>query len=352
MKKYIVTGGNGYLGYVLVNELIKRKLEPITVIALPNDNIDKLKNLNLNIEIGNILDKEFLRNVINEGDVVFHLAGIVDIGSAKNKIIYDVNVGGVKNIVDVCIEKNVEKLIYSSSVHTIDPLENGETMNEPNSFSIENLVGDYAKSKAMATEYVLNKANSNELNAVVIYPSGMIGPFDHAISNFGQVVLDYINRKLTAYVKGGYNFVDVRDVADGIIKAYYYGRQGEGYILSCETIDLKTLFTILNEKLGRKKLPNKLALWFVKMLVPFAELHYKIRKKKPIFSSYSLYTLNVNSNFSYEKAKKELGFNPRSLKESLSDMVDWFLVNKKDLINTKNYPKKFLKSNGILNNSI
>lgn len=349
LKEYIVTGGSGYLGYVVVRELIARGYSPIKIIVLPDENLDKFKDLEIEIVKGNILDRDFVLNQITPGAVVFHIAGIIDIGSVKNDMIYVVNVNGCRNVVDACIANKAERLIYTSSVHIIDPLEGDKIMTEPIVFESNPLVGDYAKSKAMATKYIMEKTKTGELNAVVLYPSGIIGPYDYNVSNFGQVILDYINRKLTAYIRGGYNFVDVRDVADGVIKGYEKGKSGEGYILSGEWISLKQIFIILNEKLNRRKLPTKLAYWFVRMMIPFAELHYRIRRKKPIFSAYSLYTLNVNSNFDNSKSKEELGFNPRPIKESLFDMVDWMFENKKELIKPKHQLQSRIPKSNTMN---
>lgn len=346
MKKYIVIGGGGYLGYVVVLELLKRRYHPIVVVVLPGEKVPQLKGLDVLIVYGNILDKKFLEELIVPNSVVFHLAGIVDIGSSKNNLIYEVNVLGAKNVIDTCISNRVEKLTYTSSVHTIVPSKKGQIMTEPTRFEINQLVGDYAKSKAMATTYLLEKTQTENLNGVVVYPSGIIGPYDFHLSHFGQVVMDYINHKLTAYLKGGYNFVDVRDVASGVVNAYEKGRSGEGYLLTGEYITLKQLFQYLNEKLKRYKMPTKIASWLIRIVMPFAELHYRIRKKKPIFSSYSLYTLNINSEFDYQKAKKELGFHPRPIKESIFDMVDWFFDNKKELILPK-YRLNLKKTNNV-----
>lgn len=332
--KYIITGGAGYVGSVLAHELEKRNY-PLKILVRPGENYSHLADLKAEIITGDILDADFLNTFIEPGSVVFHLAGIVDITASKADLLYLVNVEGFKNVVDTCIRKKVKRLVYTSSVHTILPKKAKELMREPVDFPIDKLVGDYAKSKAEATKYLLEKTKNGEIDAVIVYPSGIIGPYDYGISHFGQVVLDYINRKLTAIVKGGYDFVDVRDVADGIIKAFLYGRSGEGYILSGHYVSVKELFQILNEKLGRKRLPGELALWFLKIVAPLAELHYKIRKKKPIFNSYTLYTLNINSNFDNSKARTELGYNPRSVRESLFDMVDWFFENKRDLIKPK-----------------
>lgn len=335
MKKiteYIVTGGTGFVGYVVVNELLSRGYYPIKVITRSKKHLERFKGLDVNFVFGDILDREFILKEITPDSVVFHLAGIVDIGSHKDLLMEKVNVEGSINIVDACIQKGAKKLIYTSSVAIIDPHKGQEIMSEPASIKMEGLKYEYAKSKAIATNYIINKAALGYIDAVVLYPTAIIGPYDYNISNVGQAVLDYMNHKIFAYVKGGYNFVDVRDIADAIINAYEKGRSGEGYILSGEVISVKQMFVILNEKLSRDKLPIKLPLWFVKIVLPFVELHYRIRKKKPIFSSCSLSTINQNCNFNNTKAKEELGFNPRSAKESINDAVDWFYENKKDLI--------------------
>ena len=144
-----------------------------------------------------------------------------------------------------------------------------------------------------------------------------------------------MNHKLIAYVKGGYNFVDVRDVADATINAIEKGRAGEGYIVSGEPMSLKEMLITINKKLGRRKLPPVLALWFVKSVVPLSNMYYKLKHKKPVFSKYSLYTLTSNANFNNEKARKELGFNPRDVREAICDAVDWFIENKPEVVNFK-----------------
>ncbi|MGI6767559.1 MAG: NAD-dependent epimerase/dehydratase family protein [Bacilli bacterium] len=332
--KYIITGGAGYLGSVLAHELERRGYGPLKILVLPGEKIAHLADLNAEIVRGDILDLNFLDDFIEKDDIVFHLAGIVNITASKKDLLYQVNVEGFKNIVDTSIKKKIKRLIYTSSVHAILPKKGNEIMQEPDSFSVEELVGDYAKTKALATKYLFEKTKAGEIDAVALYPSGIIGPYDYNVSHFGQVILDYINRKLTAIVKGGYDFVDVRDVASALVSAID-ARSGEGYIVSGHYVSVRELFKILNEKLDRKRLPGELALWFLKIVAPLAELHYKIRRKKPLFNAYTLYTLNVNCNFDNSKARAELGFNPRSVKESLFDMVDWFLENKQELIKRK-----------------
>lgn len=334
MPNFIVTGATGHLGNVVVRLLLKEKYK-VKVLVLPNEDLTPIKGLDLEVEYGDVRDKEFLNKNISENCTVIHMAGIIDVSSKKNDLLYDVNVNGTKNIADICLEKKA-KLIYTSSVHTIPVVKNDNSkLKEPTNFNPDIIEGAYAKSKTIATGYIFEKIKQG-LQAIVLYPSGIIGPFDYKISDIGQVIIDQINGKLLAYVKGGYNFVDVRDVANGILLAIKNGKIGEGYILSGEMCSVKELLEIINKKIGRKRLPPKIALWFLRIFASVSELYYKVRNKKPTFSAYSLHTLNVNCNFDNTKAKNELGFTITSKEQSIYDSIDWFMQNKPELVKSKN----------------
>ncbi len=332
MSKIIVTGATGHIGNVLVRELIKT--QKVTVLVLPTENLEPLDKLDVNIVLGNVTDREFIFNFIEKDDVVYHLAGLIDIEDAPFEAVAKVNIEGTKNIVDACIKNGAKKLIYTSSVHVIDPVKN-EKLVEPTVFDENKVVGNYAKSKLIATRYVFEECRKHNFDAIVVYPSGVIGPYDFRVSQLGQVVLDVVNKKLPAYIEGGYDFVDVRDVVFGIIQANKKGRSGEGYLLTGRYVSLKELMQILNKIVGRKHLPPKLAHWFVHLMMPFVNLHYKVQKKKQIFTKYSLYTLLANANFDNSKARKELDDNPRMVEDSLYDTIMWFLQNKPFLISKK-----------------
>lgn len=334
MEKYIITGATGHIGNVLARKLTKMGKD-VTAIILPNEDLTAISSLNLNIIYGDVTDRDFIFKIIEKDSIVLHLAGIIDIGTLPVELIENVNIGGTQNIVDACIKNQAKKLIYLSTVHIIDPQTEGTTLVEPESFDKNKVVGTYAKTKIQATNYIFECCKQNKLNATVLYPSGVLGPYDYKISELGQVILDYMNHKLIAYVKGGYNFVDVRDVADAIINAIERGRSGQGYIVSGRAMSLKELLVTINKKLGRKRLPPKIALWFVRMFAGLSNFYYKVRNKKPVFSKYSLYTLNSNCNFSNEKAKKELDFKPMDVERSICDSVDWFIENKPEAVNFK-----------------
>ena len=165
------------------------------------------------------------------------------------------------------------------------------------------------------------------MNACIIHPSGIIGPNDFGNSHLTQLIKEVANGKLFACVKGGYDFVDVRDVADGVISACKNGTNGESYILSNRYIAIKELCDLICDVQGRKKIKMVLPIGFAKLIAPFFEVYYNLKKQTPLFTKYSLYTLSSNANFSNEKAKEKLKFKNRNMKDTIKDTVEW--MNKK-----------------------
>lgn len=115
----------------------------------------------------------------------------------------------------------------------------------------------------------------------------------------------------------------VRDVADGIINACYKGRTGECYILSNRYVEIRELLNIVSEVRNIKMIKTVIPMWLAKLTAPLSEIYYALLKQAPLYTKYSLYTLGTNSNFSNEKAKKELGYKNRELKETVRDTVNW-----------------------------
>ena len=331
--RYVITGGTGHIGNTLTRLLREREPDSlIRLLLLPGEDTTIFRDVKgIGFAYGDVLDRDFLMREIEPDDVVFHLAGIIDISSENKDRLYEVNVQGVKNVADVCLEKGVAKLIYASSVHAIPPLKGNAPMSEPHEFNPEAIVGDYAKSKVIATKYVFDKAEEG-LRAVVVYPTGIVGPNDYKISNTGHLILDIVNGDIKARVNGGYNFADVRDVAQGIYLAAKLGRVKEGYILGGHEVTVNGIFAAVDRTLRRRKYVPFLAIGFVKIFAGLAELYYKVRKQKPLFTKYSLYTLTSNHNFCYDKAKTELGYTVRDFEETIGDSVMWFYRNRPDLL--------------------
>lgn len=319
--KCLVTGATGHIGCALVRQLLEEG-ETVSVFVLPSDDLSPLEGLDIEIIYGDVTNYPSVLSAVGQADIVYHLAGVIGIGSGQKKLMEKVNVRGVENIVRACMCTGVTRLIYTSSVHAIREQPNGQTISESYDFDPKTVKGAYAKTKAQATRIVLEAARRG-LNAVIVHPSGVIGPFEYKLSNLGQLVLDFIRRRLKAYIDGGYNFVDVRDVASGIVLAGKKGKCGECYILSGEQVSVKQLLDML-EEITKVRAPKvKLPYFFAKMTAPFAEVYYKIMRQKPLFTAYSVATLRSNSNFSNAKAVSALGWKPRPIQSTLRDTVGW-----------------------------
>ena len=325
---YIVTGAAGHLGSTITSELDKQG-KTVFALCLPNE-AHLPSGGNITVFTGNVCDTDSLTGMFdscgNAPVIVIHCAGIVSIASKYDRAVYDVNVTGTKNIITLCEKYKVKKLIYISSVHAIPELPSNETMSEIGHFSSDGVVGAYAKSKAEATQCVLDYVKRG-YDANVIHPSGMFGPGDFAGGHTTQLVIDYCKGGLTSAVGGGYDFVDVRDVAKGILSCCESGRSGECFILSGHFFKVPDLLDLLHEITGRKRIRRILPRWFVRLTAPLAELYYKILKQPPLFTSYSIYTLGANANFSHEKASRELRYTTRPMRQTLTDTVSWLKEN-------------------------
>ena len=320
---YLITGGAGHLGSTLVRKLLERQ-KKIRILVLPDES--NIPRGDIEVCYGDICNKESLDSFFYNPDkkdlVVIHCAGIVSIASKHVQKVYDVNVSGTKNIVDLSNKYIVKKLIYVSSVHAIPDKKKGEIIDEVSTFNPNDVFGLYAKTKSEATSYVI-EATKEGLNASVVLPSAITGPFDKGRGHITVLVIDYYKKQLTAGINGGYDFVDVRDVADGIISCCEKGKKGESYILSNKYFSIKEILFMLHEITGKKEIKIFLPLWFLKIIASAAETYYKILKRPALFTAHSIETLNTNLRFSNEKAKKGLGYTTRDMKETLSDTVIW-----------------------------
>ena len=325
---YIVTGAAGHLGSA-VTKALNEQGKTVYALCLPGE-----KHLpqgeHIQIFYGDICDTgsltELFANCADQSVTMIHCAGIVSIASQFDQKVYDVNVTGTKNIISLCEKHHVQKLIYISSVHAIPELSVNETIKEIGYFSPDNVVGLYAKTKSEATQCVLDYAKRGYA-ASILHPSGIVGPGDFGRGHITQLVIDYYRGALTSGIYGGYDFVDVRDVADGILSCCENGRNGECYILSGQYYKVYELLSMLHDITGKKQIKRILPLWFVRLTAPLSEIYYKILRQPPLFTAYSIYTLHTNAKFSHEKAEKELGYVTRPMEETLTDTVNWLKEN-------------------------
>ncbi len=323
----VVTGATGHIGNVLVRQLLSRG-ERVRAVLPPFEDTAPLAHLDVEVVRGDVCKLNCLLQAFEGGEVIYHLAGVISILPGKSGLMYQVNVVGTRNVVEASLKAGVQRMVYTSSIHALREPPPGSVIDESCPYDPDSVLGEYAKCKARATLEVL-KGVERGLDAVIVCPSGVIGPYDYKVSEMGQLFIDFAKGKLKAYIEGAYDFVDVRDVAEGLILAAQKGRSGESYILSGEQITLRDLLLILEELTGVKAPSFKVPLWLARALSVVAPFYYRLSKTKPLFTPYSIDVLRSNSLISSEKARRELGYSPRPIRESVADALKWFRENGK-----------------------
>lgn len=328
-KRVLLTGSTGHVGAAVVRQLLKQNYF-VRVLIREQSKTEAIDGLDVERVFGDVNDISSLHSALEGIDYCIHAAAVVDIGTRNDGLMQKVNILGTQNVVDACIQQDIKRLVHVSTSHVIDcaPSNQGkEVKTESDTFSLDLAHDWYARSKIIATNYVLTKAKTKELDAVVVYPSGVMGPYGWRVSNTNQVLIEFMKGALPARIVGSYSFVDVRDVAFGIVAALTKGRSGEGYLLTSETITVDELFAILEEKTGVKAPRFVAPMWAARAWAPVSEWMAHMRGKKPLFSATALDTLKTKSFFSHQKAKTELGFDPMPIKQSVCDAVDFMIEN-------------------------
>lgn len=319
---YLVTGANGHLGGTLLRQLSRRGAW-VRGLLLPGESAQPLPGVTY--YHGDVCQRDSLLPLFQGLSgcqiYVLHTAGIIDISDQVSPHTRTVNVGGTENILSLCREYRVKRLLYVSSVHAIPEGDKAQVLHEVNHFSPDAVVGGYAKTKAEATQAVLDAARAG-LDAVVVHPSGILGPYDRSGNHLVQMVNDYLRGRLPACVRGGYDLVDVRDVAAGCLLALEKGEAGECYILSNRHYEIRDVLAMVRELAGGRRLAV-LPHWMAQAALPVIRLHARRTRRRPLFTRYSLYTLRSNDKFSHDKATAELGYRPRDLLHTLRDIIAW-----------------------------
>lgn len=336
--KYMITGASGFLGNVIIRELNRQGSCGDDVVALvhddpPHPSLEGLscKQQHLDVtDMGNLRSVFAPENYIDQEArlIVIHCAGVIEISSKRNSRVHDVDVTGTENVVEAVgvlhqLLPTKPFLVYIGSVHAIPDAPHGTVITEPPVFDSSKVEGQYAKAKAEASAYVKAAIEAGIIDGCIIMPSGIIGPYDFSPESMKRLVRLVAEGRMPAIVKGGYDFVDVRDVASGIISSCRNAKSGDSYILSGHFTTMRNLCSIVARVSGAKPPAVALPLWVAKLGVPLCEAYYRLRHEAPLFTSYALRVLGSNGDFSCGHAEDELGYTRRTLEETLADMVSW-----------------------------
>ena len=321
----LVTGVFGHIGHALLPLLVATGAR-IRAIIHPRDLSDERLPYPIELIRGDLRSMESIKAAFIHKDderlIVIHMASIISTLQGGFKRLYRTNVVGTRNMLALALNNKASRFLYVSSVHALTESPKGSVTKEHKDFDMKSVKGVYAKTKAIASKLVLSYAD--RLDVVIVHPAGVIGPYDYQKSQTNQVFYDYLDKKLPYIINGGYDFVDVSDVATGIMQAMIKGRRGENYILGNRYVTIKEMITILSQITGGKS-PKVLPLWLAKSVAPFVEAWAKMIRRRPLFTPYSLYTASSNGHYSHEKAEIELGYKTTPLEVTIRDIQQWYV---------------------------
>lgn len=322
----VVTGGKGHVGFALVKELADRG-EKMRLLLRSDSSV--FDNIECEKIMGDVCDSQSLEKAFEGADTVYHVAGVVDISGTKDKQVWEVNVEGTMKVVAACKKMGVKTLVYVSSIDAIPMGEGNHELTEISHFDPDLLEGTYAKSKAVATQYVLDSADDN-LKVCVIHPSTCIGPYDNNGTSSMASVIKLFSKGLfpMTFNFGSCNFIDVRDCAKVMVAAAEKGGNGECYLACGSVISLDDFIGVLADACDRKHPKMVLKKEFIDKVIPVYEKISELAKLPPMINEYSIRKISENFNFVNTKARNELGFEPRPLKQSLIDTIEWQKANK------------------------
>jgi dihydroflavonol-4-reductase len=315
-----VTGASGHLGGNLVRALLA---EGRTVRVLVRSDRRSLDGLDVQLVEGDVFGLHSLRALVDGAETVFHLAGRISIAGAEGGLVQRTNVDGVRNVVQACRDAGVRRLVHCSSIHAFNSHPNDRLIDESRDLALGPGHAPYDRSKAEGQMVVLDAVKQG-LDAVIVNPSAVVGPFDYKPSRMGSVFLDIFQGRLTMLIDGGYNWVDARDVSRGAILAEQKGRIGESYLLTGHWMHICEVSRIIGQVTGRATAQAAAPIWIAFAASWFSLAWGKVRGRTPKFTPAAIVAIQSHRHVSHEKSTRELGYAPRPFEETVRDTMEWF----------------------------
>lgn len=315
----LVTGATGHLGCNLVRALLAKGKR---VRILVHKSRLGTEGLDVDTASGDVLDFGSLVRALDGIEVVYHLAGCISLLPGDRPLMEAVNIEGVKNVVNACLQSGVRRLVHFSSIHAIKDIPGG-VVDETCSLVDSAHAPPYDRSKAAGEREVL-KGLEKGLDAIIISPTGVIGPHDYRPSHFGQALLYMAQGRLPALIAGGFNWVDARDVVEGAMAAEERAPAGSKYLLSGHWASVPEIAATVAEITGIPAPAFTCPPWLAMCGAPFMCTFDRLRGRQPLYTAMSIKSLQYHRHVSHEKASRELGYHPRPFRQTLEDTLKWF----------------------------
>jgi dihydroflavonol-4-reductase len=330
--KCFVTGASGFVGANLVHELVARGHSVKALLRAESD-VRGLQGTEFERVTGDLLDRKLLEHAMRDCDWCFHVAASYQLWMRNYQPMYQANVEGTRNVLEAAGKAGCKKIIYTSTVGCIGLPKNVAGKFSPTDeqdLAIEaQMTNHYKRSKFQAEVVATELFRKQELPVVIVNPTAPIGPRDVKPTPTGQVIVDFLNRKLPAYLDTGLNWVHVRDVAIGHILAAEKGRLGERYILghAAGNWTMQQMLLALEKITGvpapRMKVPH----WIALAAAHVDESISFFTGNPPRAPLAGVRMAKYKMWFNPAKALRELGLPQTPPKQALADAVEWFRAN-------------------------
>jgi dihydroflavonol-4-reductase len=320
--KTLVTGGTGFVGRAVVEELLAAG-RPVRVLVR-NPVHAALAGLRVETTVGDLRDPESLKRALTGCSHLFHVAADYRLWVPDPATMYAVNVDGTRQLLTAAADQGLARVVYTSTVGTLGNPGDGTPGTEETPVYLEDMVGHYKRSKFLAEAVALDFARQG-LPLVVVNPSTPVGPWDSRPTPTGQMIVDYLKRRMPAYLETGLNLIHVRDVAKGHLLAEAKGQAGEKYILGNENLSLSAIFQLLAEITGIPAPTVKLPYWPVLGLA-YADEFFStyIRRRPPRMPVTAIRMAKKFMYFDNRKAIEYLGITLTPVRQALTEAVVWF----------------------------
>lgn len=324
MTTVLITGGAGFFGSNLAWALCERGYR-VRILRRSSSDLRAIGDADVEHVVGDVRDRDALRRAVRGCDTVFHAAAVVSYWKKKRQELIDVNVGGTQNVVDVCLELGVERLVHTSSIAAIGFAGEGRPADETNEFNWQSYDIGYRNTKHQA-EHVVRAAVRRGLPAVIVNPSVMIGPRDvHFLG--GQILRDVYRKKIFYYVSGGISIADVADVVRGHIAAALKGRVGERYILCGENLTHRQVLETTAEVVGGLKPLFRLPMPAVRTIAAISEAVGTLAGREPWIPLELVAGINRTCWYSAAKAVRELEYSITPFRRAVERTFAWYRAN-------------------------
>jgi dihydroflavonol-4-reductase len=320
--KTLVTGGTGFVGRAVVEELLAAGRK-VRVLAR-NPEHPALTGLAVDVALGDLRDPDSLKRALSGCTRLFHVAADYRLWVPDPATMYAINVEGTRQLLTAATALGVSRVVYTSTVGTLGNRGDGTPGTEDTPVSLEDMVGHYKRSKFLAEAVALDFARQG-LPLVVVNPSTPVGPWDFRPTPTGQMIVDFLKRRMPAYLETGLNLIHVRDVAQGHLLAEAHGQVGEKYILGNDNLSLSQIFQLLAEISGIPAPTVKLPYWPVLGLAYMDEFFSRyIGRRPPRMPVTAIRMAKKFMYFDNQKAIQYLGLTLTPVRQALADAVEWF----------------------------